>query len=82
MSDHYYAFPDQATMYVQLEPLGMVQEGQVVQANHQYATWQVGLIAPDPTAWHLNVRLIDEDFDLSSLEPWAVYPPNPICVWA
>lgn len=82
MIDYYYAFPDEAAMYAALDPLGMVYEGQVIQATHQYAAWVVGLIPPNETAWHLNVRLVDEDFDLSSLEPFAVYPPNPVCVWA
>lgn len=86
MIDLYYAFPDQATMYALLEPLGMTyvidSEPQVTPATHQYAAWEVGLIPPNETAWHLNVRLIDDTFDLSSLEPYIVQPKQPVCVWA
>lgn len=49
--------------------------------GHQYAAWVVGEIS-GIDGYHLNVRLIDENFDLSSLQPYLVIPKNPICTWA
>lgn len=86
MIDYYYAFPDRMTMCSALEPLGMIyamDDGpQIIQATHQYAAWEVGLIPPNETAWHLNVRLVDDTFDLSSLQPYELVPKNPVCRWA
>ena len=97
MIDLYLRFADQAEMLSVLEPLGMTttdDEGvvKVSQGGHQYALWEVGEIPAmntvDPVTgdvsvpWHLNVRQIDMELDLSALEPFRVYPPYPVCVWA
>ncbi len=89
MKDYFYRFDDRAAMLAALEPLGMVywpepvdgeiQEPQVVEGTHQYAAWEVGEIQ-GYTGWHLNVRNID--YDLTSLDIYEVYPPNPKVVWA
>jgi hypothetical protein len=86
MTDNYYKFTDEQAMLDALRPLGMTyvdDEGntQVSQGSHQYAAWVVGIIPPYE-GYHLNVRQIDPEFDLSSLEPFTVYPPDPVCVWA
>ena len=86
MIDLRYKFPDQQTMLDLLAPLGMTyadydDNPQVSQGGHQYALYEVGEI-PGVDGWHLNIRLIDEDMDLSSLEPFIVVPKNPKNVWA
>ncbi len=86
MTDYFYRFLDQATMFLLLTPLGMVSfddEGNpsLIEGNHQYAAWQVGEIA-GYDGWHLNVRQIDPEFDLSSLTDYEVHPTQPKCVWA
>ena len=86
MTDYYLKFPDRQLMLTALEPLGMVytpEEGeqQVIQGGHQYACWEVGEIA-GVEGWHLNVRVVDPEFDVSSLEEYRVEPKNPRCVWA
>ena len=53
----------------------------VSQGGHQYAAHEVGEL-PDTTGWHLNLRVVDPEFDVSSLEQYAVSPRNPRCVWA
>lgn len=86
MIDLYLRFADQAEMLSVLEPLGMTytdDEGnvQVSQGGHQYALWEIGEIL-GYTGWHVNIRQIDMEMDLSSLDPYRVYPPYPVCVWA
>lgn len=86
MIDLYLRFADQAEMLSVLEPLGMTytdEEGvvKVSQGGHQYALWEVGTIE-GRDGWHLNVRQIDMEMDLSSLDNYCVYPPYPVCVWA
>ena len=86
MIDLYLRFADQAEMLSVLEPLGMTytdDEGvvKVNQGGHQYALWEVGEIL-GYTGWHVNIRQIDMELDLSALEPFRVYPPYPVCVWA
>lgn len=75
-----------------LRPLGMTyltestDEGmdrieRVSQGSHQYALWEVGEI-PGKDGWHVNLRVIDPNFDVSSLESYRVYPQQPVCIWA
>lgn len=71
MVDLYLRFNNQQEMLTVLQPLGMTytdEEGveQVSQGNHQYALWQVGTI-PQYTGWHVNIRQIDMEMDLSPL---------------
>jgi hypothetical protein len=51
------------------------------QGSHQFAAWVVGEI-PGIDGYHMNIRVIDESFDVSALAEWAVQPQNPVCVWA
>ena len=88
MTDYFYKFPDQVTMLSALRPLGMtyMTEGDepvemVSQGGHQYATWTVGEIE-GVEGFHLNVRVVDPEFDVSALDEYAVQPRNPKCVWA
>ena len=53
----------------------------VSQGGHQYATWTVGEIE-GVEGFHLNVRVIDPEFDVSSLAEFEVIPTNPRCIWA
>lgn len=86
MNDLYLKFPDPTTMLDALRPLGMTttdEDGieRLTQGGHQFALSEVGTI-PGRGGWHLNMRVIDPDFDVSALEPWRVYPVAPVCVWA
>jgi hypothetical protein len=86
MIDYFYKFSDQQTMFDLLLPLNMAftdeeNNTRISQGNHQYAACEVGLI-PGIDGWHLNVRLIDPTFDLSTLTPFQVTPQQPYCVWA
>ena len=86
MMDHYYKFQDRQTMLDALQPLGMTYEDsegnqQVSQGGHQYAAWEVGEIG-GLEGWHLNLRQIDDNLDLSALEQYIVHPTAPRCVWA
>ena len=93
MIDLYLRFADQAEMLSVLEPIGMTytdDEGvvKVSQGGHQYALWQVGWL-PSGTddkgetiyMWCINIRQIDMEMDLSSLDPYLVNPKAPRCVW-
>lgn len=84
--DLFFRFADQTEMLAALEPLGMTYLNQIgvmhlSQGSEQYAAWEVGEI-PEYSGWHLNVRQIDPEFDLSSLTQYEVYPSKPVCVWA
>ena len=95
MKDYYIRFPDQATMLEVLRQLGMTYstdiaddawEGEdsvehISQGGHQYAAWEVGEIE-GAEGWHYNLRVVDPEFDVSSLEQYAVNPKHPRCVWA
>lgn len=86
MKDYFYRFVDEQDMLVKLEPLGMTytnEEGVVClsEGSHQYAAWPVGEIM-GYDGYHLNVRKIDMEMDLSSLIPNEVYPVAPKCIWA
>jgi hypothetical protein len=88
MTDHYFRFPDQATMLEALRPLGMTYttEGDepvemVSQGGHQFAAHEVGEIS-GVEGWHLNLRVVDPEFDVTSLEQYAVSPRQPRCVFA
>lgn len=86
MQDHFYKFPDQSSMLTALEPLSMTytDEDGVIHASqggHQWALWTVGEIN-GIEGYHLNVRVVDPDFDISALAEFEVQPKNPRCVWA
>jgi hypothetical protein len=53
---------------------------QASQGNQQYAAWVVGEIA-GYEGYHYNLRLVDLNFDVTSLEPYLVHPQNPKVVW-
>ena len=86
MTDYFYRFLDQATMFLLLIPLGMVSfdddgNPSLIQGNHQYAAWQMGEIS-GYEGWHLNLRIIDPEFDVLQLRGYQVFPSSPSCVWA
>jgi len=85
MIDYYLKFPDQIAMLEALRILGMTYVIEDVEkvslGGHQWAAWEVGEI-PDRDGWHLNLRVIDPELDVSSLEEYRVNPRNPMCVWA
>jgi hypothetical protein len=84
MIDYYYKFLDEAQMLEVLTANGMTYTDEGIHASqggHQYAAWVVGeLIGYE--GYHYNLRLVDLNFDVTSLEPYLVSPQNPACVWA
>jgi hypothetical protein len=88
MRDLYLRFPDQSTMLSALRSLGMTYMTEdeepvemVSQGGHQYAAHEVGEIS-GVEGWHYNLRVVDPEFDVSSLAEFEVYPTNPRCIWA
>jgi hypothetical protein len=85
MTDHYLRFPDQPAALSAFAALGMTHTTddaeQLSQGSHQFALHEVGEI-PGLEGWHVNLRVIDPELDVSSLEPFAVHPRNPVNVWA
>ena len=64
---------------VQIEETEEVER--ISQGGHDYALWEVGSIE-GVSGWHINVRVVNVDFDVSSLEQYVVHPTNPRVVWA
>jgi hypothetical protein len=86
MTDKCFRFSDQNEMIDVLSPLGMIDENgdgeQIVVSNPPYyASWVLGEIV-GYSGWHLNIRQIDPNFDLSAIDPYQVYPQDPVCKWA
>ena len=86
MTDHYLRFDTPEAMLDALRPLGMTytdDEGteHAIQGSHQFALWVLGEI-PGVEGWHVNLRVVDPEFDVSSLEPYCVFPGSPVCIWA
>lgn len=85
-SDYFYKFTDEQTMLDALRPLGMTytdDEGNthLSQGGHDWALWPVGEIN-GVNGFHINLRVINPELDVSALEPYMVSPKNPRCVWA
>lgn len=57
------------------------QNTRVSTGGHEYALWEVGEI-PHKDGYHVNMRVIDPTFDTTPLEPYQVFPQQPVCVWA
>jgi hypothetical protein len=86
MIDLYLKFPDQTTAIEALSANGMTytdDEGieHPSQGGHDFALWEVGTIE-GIEGWHINVRLINVEFDVSGLEQYEVEPQKPVCIWA
>jgi hypothetical protein len=89
MIDLFLRFDSQQDALDTLRPLGMTYTDKeadepseiISQGSHQYALWEVGEI-PGRDGYHINIRVIDPEFDITLLEPYRVYPRNPVCVWA
>ena len=85
MTDLFLRFDTQQDMMTTFRGLGLTYTDDdiehVAQGGHQYALWEVGHI-PGREGWHVNIRIIDPNFDVSSLEPYQVFPANPFCVWS
>jgi hypothetical protein len=84
--DYFYRFDDRAAMLAAIEPLGMTYtdadgNAQPSQGSHQFALWEVGTLS-GYDGWHLNIRLVDESFDVSTLASYEVVPKNPRVIWA
>lgn len=86
MTDIYLRFIDNEQMITVLQPLGMIYVDQdtissIIPNTHQYAAWVIGeMLGYD--GYHLNLRVIDDSFDVSSLTEYEVHPQQPKVVWA
>jgi hypothetical protein len=85
-ADHYLRFPDQPAALAAFAALGMTYTDDDLvehasQGSHQFALWVVGLIE-GVEGFHVNLRVVDPDFDVSSLAEYEVSPRNPVCIWA
>ena len=85
MIDYYYKFIDEPQMIDVLTANGMTytdDEGiHASQGNSQYAAWVVGELN-GYEGYHYNLRLVDLNFDVTSLEPYLVHPQEPKVIWA
>lgn len=84
--DLFLRFPSSSDAVASFRAVGMTwidDEGseRLAQVSHQHALWEVGEIT-GKDGWHVNLRVLDPEMDLSALEPYRVYPANPVCVWA
>lgn len=85
MKDFFYKFLDEQEMFILITPLGMTSIGEdgtvsLIEGNHMWAAWNIGILN-GYDGWHLNVRQIDPDFDLLSLDSYQVYPSEPKVIW-
>ena len=84
MKDLCLRFTDEAAM---LSALRSVCEAHTIDGVEQiadsekYALDIVGEI-PGRSGFHANLRVMDDDMDVSSLDPYVVFPANPVRVWA
>lgn len=86
MIDLYLRFDSHESMLNVIRPLNMIyiddQGNEHVSAGgHDYAAWEVGEI-PGRTGYHVNMRVIDPNFDYSALVPYQVHPKDPSYRWA
>lgn len=92
MKDLFLIFPSAQVMRSVLRSTGLTyftdpnEEGgepieYVSTASLQYSLWEVGEITGSD-GWHVNLRIIDTEFDVSFLEPYRAFPSTPYCTWA
>lgn len=82
MTDYFYKFTDQSEALSVMADFTYTDDGtHFSQGGHQYALWEVGEIN-GYEGWHVNLRVIDESLDVSSLSAFVVTPINPSVVWA
>ncbi len=78
MIDYFLRFPVRDLAQL---PESLRSDGALIHATHQYALCEVGEI-PGREGWHLNIRVIDEAFDMTWAAPFLVHPQQPKVVWA
>lgn len=86
MKDLFLKFDNQEHMMQVFTSLNMVIESLsgepcITQANHDYSVYEVGDI-PGKSGWHVNMRILNLDWDYSVVVPYQVHPMQPYCVWA
>jgi hypothetical protein len=82
--DYYLRFSDQQQALEVMQSFTYTDdEGNthLSQGGHDYALWEVGIL-DETDSWHINLRVINPELDVSALEPYMVTPRNPKCVWA
>ena len=82
MTDYFLRFTDQSeALSVMADYTYTDDDGtHFSQGGHTYALWEVGEIV-GRDGWHINLRVIDENLDVSALTDYIVQPRNPVCVW-
>lgn len=84
MLDYYLKFSSEDQMYAELTKVGFLRiEGDF---SHPYIVSSViGYIYDGETkleGYHINLRVLNDELDLSSLEKFIVNPSTPYRVWA
>jgi hypothetical protein len=83
MTDYYLKFTDQQQALEVMQSFTYTDDDGVhlSQGGHQWAIWVVAEIE-GVSGFHVNLRLIDQELDVSTLEPYVVTPRNPRVIWA
>jgi hypothetical protein len=83
VKDYYLRFQDQQQALEVMQSFTYTDEDGVFLSTggHQWAMWEVGEIN-GVEGWHINLRVIDQELDVSSLEPYVVTPRQPRVIWA
>lgn len=86
MKDLYLRFESSEQMLEVMTSLNLTYQDEehntrVSTGGHEYALWELGHI-PNKTGYHVNMRVIDANWDTTPLEPYQVFPQNPVCTWA
>jgi hypothetical protein len=84
MTDYYLKFIDQQQALEVMQSFTYTDDEGIThlsQGGHQWAIWEVGEIA-GKEGYHVNLRVIDPELDVSMLADYSVEPRNPVCVWA
>jgi hypothetical protein len=84
MTDYFLKFLGQQQALEVMQPFTYTDDEGIThlsQGGHQWALWEVSELN-GYEGWHVNLRMIDEEIDVSYLEPYFVHPKQPKCVWA
>ena len=70
-------YTDEVPNYRNIDVIGFIYEG------GQWDEEGNEIIAPTQVeGWHVNLRVVDPEFDVSSLEVFCIHPQQPVCIWA
>jgi len=86
MKDLYLRFADESEAHAVLTPFGLAYVGgsEALLFTTRQGGIDLDVIGeiPGRSGFHANLRVMDDDMDVSSLDPYVVNPANPVRVWA